>query len=463
MASAIPNSRANFVLRDAALSVTFRGSRRKFPVLSRAMFRRALVVLVMAACGSSTKGTPDAGSVDAPPTARYAVGGMVSGLVGDGLVLAINGGDSLAIAQNGTFSFTTPVANHAPYHITMTAQPVGASCVLTGGDGVIQGADVTSVEVTCDGLAIDLASDGATACSIRTDGTLWCWGQFVGATNALIPQQIGSDTDWASLVGPFAALKADRTLWGWREDFPPASDGPDAWVQVSIDWWSHQRCGIHSDGTLWCAGAPDAGQHGVGHSWLQVSRSNSEDCAIRSDNTLWCEGDNSWGELGVGDTATHTGLVQVGNATWKSVSAGMNHKVCAIRMDDTLWCWGDNSQHDIDDTATQEVTAPELRASGAWKSVTFGLLDQCAVAVDDTGWCWGNNSNGMLGVGDMDPHDGLVQIASSKSWKNVQAGNGATCGLATDGTVWCWGLSQEGAFGDGDGSVHVRTAPGIVP
>ena len=66
---------------------------------------------------------------------------------------------------------------------------------------------------------------GHTAIGLKTDGTLWAWGE--GETGALglgnyanqtVPKQIGTDKDWASVtIGDHStlALKTDGTLWGW--------------------------------------------------------------------------------------------------------------------------------------------------------------------------------------------------------------------------------------------------------
>lgn len=66
---------------------------------------------------------------------------------------------------------------------------------------------------------------GHTAAGIKTDGTLWTWGDGrsgqlrIGSyTNKTTPVQVGTDNDWTqvSLGNEFTiALKADGTLWGW--------------------------------------------------------------------------------------------------------------------------------------------------------------------------------------------------------------------------------------------------------
>src|SRR6188508_2648507 len=84
-------------------------------------------------------------------TGAFALRVTVSGLVGTGLVLQNNGGDDLAIATDGEFSFPSPIASGAPYNVTVLTQPSGPSqaCTVTNGSGTIGAADVTNVAVTC--------------------------------------------------------------------------------------------------------------------------------------------------------------------------------------------------------------------------------------------------------------------------------------------------------------------------
>ena len=84
-----------------------------------------------------------------PPT--YTIGGTVSGLAGSGLVLQQNGGDDLPIAADGNFTFATPLGNGGAYLVTVSVQPTNPmqTCVVTNGSGIVAGADVTDVQVTC--------------------------------------------------------------------------------------------------------------------------------------------------------------------------------------------------------------------------------------------------------------------------------------------------------------------------
>ena len=60
--------------------------------------------------------------------------------------------------------------------------------------------------------------------ALRSDGTLWAWGENSGELGDVriydrwSPVQIGFNTDWASIsAGSYftVALKKDGTLWAW--------------------------------------------------------------------------------------------------------------------------------------------------------------------------------------------------------------------------------------------------------
>ncbi len=79
------------------------------------------------------------------------VGGTVSGLEGTGLMLQNNGGDDLAIAADGGFSFATPLPDGSAYNVTVLTQPGEPSqtCTVSNASGTLMGANVSNVEVTC--------------------------------------------------------------------------------------------------------------------------------------------------------------------------------------------------------------------------------------------------------------------------------------------------------------------------
>jgi trimeric autotransporter adhesin len=84
-------------------------------------------------------------------TTEFSIGGTVIGLNGSGLQLQLNGEPVLEIAANGQFTFPTSLPNNTPYTVTIAQNPVGPTqiCAPSNFVGVVNGANVTNVEVSC--------------------------------------------------------------------------------------------------------------------------------------------------------------------------------------------------------------------------------------------------------------------------------------------------------------------------
>ena len=113
--------------------------------------RLAPAVIVVTCCLISACGAGAAKDAVDLLTAKYTVGGSVSGLSGSGLVLQDNGADSLAISANGSFTLATTLAVGASYAVTVKTQPANPAqiCTVSEGTGTIGTANVTSVAVSC--------------------------------------------------------------------------------------------------------------------------------------------------------------------------------------------------------------------------------------------------------------------------------------------------------------------------
>jgi len=81
-------------------------------------------------------------------TNTHTVGGAVSGLSGS-VVVQDNGGDTLTINANGTFTFPTSVAQGSPYVVTVSTQPATQTCTVTNANGTMGGANVSNVNIVC--------------------------------------------------------------------------------------------------------------------------------------------------------------------------------------------------------------------------------------------------------------------------------------------------------------------------
>ena len=118
----------------------------------------------------------------------FNVGGSITGLgAASGLVLA-NGSDTFAVPAGATsFVMPTAVAHGSSYDVTVQVHPPGLNCVVTGGTGTIDAADVASISVACAAGTVSIlhtfptgATDGE-----APDGTLiqGSDGNFYGTTS----------------------------------------------------------------------------------------------------------------------------------------------------------------------------------------------------------------------------------------------------------------------------------------
>jgi len=81
----------------------------------------------------------------------YVVGGTVTGLTGTGLVLEVNGSQSLTVGVNGTFSFPGALAGGSSYEVTVQSQPSVAReiCSISNASGTVGTSSVDNVGVAC--------------------------------------------------------------------------------------------------------------------------------------------------------------------------------------------------------------------------------------------------------------------------------------------------------------------------
>lgn len=101
-----------------------------------------LLVLGMGRCG----GDGSEGS-----EALFTIGGTVTGLSDDTVVLQNNGGDDLTITTDGSFTFETALTDGSVYEVLVSDQPSFSTCTVLNGSGTLSGSDVSDVSVTCSG------------------------------------------------------------------------------------------------------------------------------------------------------------------------------------------------------------------------------------------------------------------------------------------------------------------------
>lgn len=100
---------------------------------------------------------------------EFTIGGTLSGLVGEGLVLANNGGDRFSPTANGPFTFPTGVLSGRPYNVTVQTPPLRPLqlCRVTDGSGVVSDANVTNISIQCATIGFGV---GGTVSGLQTPG-----------------------------------------------------------------------------------------------------------------------------------------------------------------------------------------------------------------------------------------------------------------------------------------------------
>ena len=78
------------------------------------------------------------------------VGGVVSGLTADGLVLINGSGDQVTLAKDAVvYAFPGAVAYGSTYSVNVLTQPAGLTCTVANAVGEMGDAAVTNANVTC--------------------------------------------------------------------------------------------------------------------------------------------------------------------------------------------------------------------------------------------------------------------------------------------------------------------------
>ena len=288
-----------------------------------------------------------------------------------------------------------------------------------------------------------VSAGGQSACEVRADTTLWCWG------NAAYGQVGDGQT---------------------KDRINPQPIGTPGWGSVSAS--GSTACGIRLDQTLWCWGMNHRGQLGIGEKprqlapvqvaplqrFVQVSTGWLNTCAIAIDTSLWCWGDNSRGQVGVGDTKTRYTPTLVSPSGWTSVTVG-GYYACGTRSDGAASCWGQNSFGQLGTGVTTNSSVPAAVAGGlAWQRLDAGWATTCGITTAGAAYCWGLNDLGQVGSAGGNTATPRA-VESATTWTSISVGDSFGCGVTTSSEAICWGSNRYGQLGDGQGaSLRGRTA-----
>ena len=197
---------------------------------------------------------------------------------------------------------------------------------------------------------------------------LWVWGNgFYGqlgnasttSTNSTPVTTSAGGTNWKQVSGGqrvTLAIKTDGTLWAWGNNIIPTL----------------------GNASTTNASTPVTTFAG-GTNWKQVSCGGYFAAAIKTDGTLWTWGSGIQGKLGNADITNRSTPVTTfaGGTNWKQVSGGgggIGANTVAIKTDGTLWIWGVGTIGRLGNASTNTALTPVTTFAGGtnWKQVGSG-------------------------------------------------------------------------------------------
>jgi hypothetical protein len=150
----------------------------------------------------------DVAVICAATSSTYTVGGTISGISGDSVMVRNNDGDDLTLSVDGPFRFSTPLANGSSYEVALATQPADASraCYVYAGEGTIASIDVTNVSVYC----MTLQGGIGWGCVADSAGNLtgWCAGDDGACGGGPSQQCVGRET---LPIHPAVCMPSDST------------------------------------------------------------------------------------------------------------------------------------------------------------------------------------------------------------------------------------------------------------
>lgn len=339
----------------------------------------------------------------------------------------------------------------------------------------------------------DVAAGQDHTCSLRTGGTVWCWGRNShgqlgngGREDALEPVQVVGISNATAVVAgeshSCALLDGGAVAcWGrnnggqlgdnnTNDSNEPVTVLTETALQALAAGAEH-TCALDPAGAVVCWGANHSGQLGnntttssstpirVGITAARIAAGGGATCAIGAAGELHCWGSNDEGQLGLGDFLERrepTPVPGVGGVTM--IDMAEDHTCVVIAGE--VRCAGYNDDGELGSGTRETSTVfQSVRISSPIVELALGRTHSCAR--DDQGrvWCWGANGFGQLA-------DGTTQWRFSPVLSSVARADQLTVGEAHTcvrdaGAIWCIGHNGFGQLANGERTT--QGAPQAVP
>lgn len=349
-------------------------------------------------------------------------------------------------------------------------------------------ASTSPVRADVPNTLVTLAAGARHVCGLTREGTVWCWGDYLGATG-------------------FHSEQARHR--------PSRIEGVTDVVQLAVGAW--ETCALVRGGSVvcWGGGGPDSyaphdrppedpsprNVEGITNA-VELSAGDHHVCARLTDDTVRCWGEfgNAWpghprvrGAIRPLDVALPLGATRL-------VSAGRH--ACARLTTGSYACWGGDGAMD-DQGNTNPIETGALRLAEGSRVVPSATSDpdcvisadaslRCGVRPDDQGALHASegelfaeevsavaaggralcvtrrtraNAVSCYAVarptrGEDVPVPGDVTVP--RPVRALAAGEGFACALDADGVTWCWGVNDRGQLGTGVAGSVSPDAPARV-
>ncbi len=363
-------------------------------------------------------------------TSNSSVPVQVSGALSSVATVAVGEFGSMAVRSGGTVWQWGDNTYGELGNNTTTNSLTPVEVVGQGGTGTLSG-----VKSVAQGVYHSLA--------VKSDGSVWSWGYdrdgelgVNSTTNSSTPLEV-FPTGWADSTGehvPIAAgawhslaLKSDGTVWAW---------GQNGFGQLGIN-----STASNSTTPVEVVGAGGTGAlSGV----VAVAAGFESSAALKSDGTVWTWGYNGFGELGNNTTTPSSTPVEVVGPGGAGVLSGVvaiaaNYgDTLALKSDGTVWAWGDNTYGQLGiNSFNSSLTPVEVLGPGGAGNLSgivglaAGRIDGVALGSDGTVWSWGDNESDQLGNGSTAETSKVpVQVSGI-------GGLGVLTGVSALGTTCC--------------------------